>query len=171
MCIWELEGRSLKEQRTKSKKKSNYTMLTFFPKVPSTWRVKAECKMKADMMLLRVLPISSGAHAEVRGEALLWETWRNTSTWGQANITGRYQNSPNAGENGAGGRWPHSAERTSVQAGNWSPAKPGPYCKNPLNRGKIGARATGTQKLEEQEEPRVHVRQQWGQRGKRTCLY
>lgn len=50
-------------------------------------------------------------------------------------ITGRYQNSPNAGENGAGGRWPHSAERISVRTEiEGVTAKPGLDCKNPLNR-------------------------------------
>lgn len=56
----------------------------------------------------------------------------------------------------------HTQQREPVckQGTEGVTAKPGLYCKNSLNREKIGACATGTQKLEEQEEPRVHVRQQ-----------
>lgn len=76
--------------------------------------------MRADMMLCPLLPIARVAHAEEGGDNDIRRSCpkrdlRNNSTCGQINIKGRYQDPTNAGENGAGGKGPYLAERTSVQ--------------------------------------------------------
>lgn len=45
---------------------------------------------------------------------------KNNSTCGQVGMMGRYQDSPNAVENSAWGRWLHLAERAGVQTGKES---------------------------------------------------